>query len=573
MTPDAAYAFKQCSTRGERAVDFVVETFLPHGQRSVSLRRHFRRYDRDEEYRRFWEAALHARGYGAAKTGTTTTPWLEQTGEADRHIIPDLKEMMTKSRALNRKDPIGSGISNTFISNVVGIGIRGQARTDDRDRNEKIEQVFRDRQDHLALADDLTFAEFQQMVFAKVLEDGGSFSKRARRFPGEPLWFETIEKDRVATPLGQQPQDPKGSIREGVEKDAAGVPVAIWVCKQHPGAFLGISGFGSPVQGAAKPTGLLSADNFVRVPIDEIKHIRLHPRRPGQTHGVPLFHAILQDIHDLDLLMIAALKRVQIAACLALFIKTEVPIDQVVDLTAEKYGFQLKQEIEPGMMFSLHPGESIETLVPNFPIPELAPFIITLSRRIGAALGLPWQVVLKDFGDSTYSSARTDLLEARQVYRIFQAWLSEKWLTWVWVTVLEDAKLRGDRRLAGVPPDDFRKVQWIATGWSWVDPVKDAKAAETELRIGAIDEYMLAASKGRDYEEVYAAQCRAEKFRNDTRKKMGLAPLPPGLPVAPISPKEVTDDDSEDAEKEKAKRAQDREAASAAAGTARAAVA
>ena len=567
MTPDAHYALTKYSTRGERAVDFLVETFAQRGERRVAMRRHFRRYDRDVEYRHFIEAAMHARGYRDAKSGTSKTPWLGGDGEADRHIIPDLPSLMSKSRELNRVDPIGSGITNNFVSNVVGTGIRGQARTGDPTKNEAIETVWQERKDHLALADDLTEAEFQALVVAKALEDGGTFVKKARRTPAEPLWFETIEKDRVCTPRGAEPEVKGGSIRDGVEKDPAGVPVAIWVCKQHPGKFVGMPGLGTAAV-PGKATGTLTPDQFTRVPIDEIKHLRLHPRRPGQTHGVPLFHAILQDLHDLDLLILASLKRTQIAACLAAFIKTEMPIDQVVDATAKKYGFQLDQNIEPGMLMSLYPGESIDSFIPNFPTPELTAFIIMLARRIGAALGLPWQVILKDFGDSTYSSARTDLLEARQVYRIFQTWLSEKLLAWVWESVLEDAKLRGDARLRSVSRDLFPKVHWVCNGWPWVDPVKDAKAAEIELRIGAIDEYTLAAQHGYDYEEVYEAQCRAEKFRNDKREEMELAPLPAGLPAAPAAPtsananaEEDADDVSEDEAKENAKKAARAEAA------------
>jgi len=564
MTPDAMHAYAECSTRGERAVDFLVETFATRGERRAMLRRHFRRYDRDAEYRRFIEAAMHARGYRDAKGGKNKTPWVGSDGEADRHIIPDLPALMNRSRELNRVDPIGSGITNTLVTNVVGTGIRGQARTGEPKMNEAIEAVWQERKDRLALADDLTEAEFQALVFAKVLEDGGAFVKKTRRTPGEPVWFETIEKDRVATPHGAKPEDPKGSIRDGVEKDEAGVPVAVWVCKQHPGRFVGVTGLGTAAV-PSKAIGSLDAGQFTRVPIGEIRHLRLHPRRPGQTHGVPLFHAILQDIRDLDLLILASLKRTQISACLALFIMTAMPIDQVLDVTAKKYGFQLDQDIEPGMIFALQPGESLETLIPNFPVPELTPFIVMLARRIGAALGLPWQVVLKDFGDSTYSSARTDLLEARQGYRVFQTWLSEKLLTWLWATVLEDAKLRGDGRLRSVSRELFGKVKWVCNGWPWVDPVKDAKAAEIELRIGAIDEYTLAAQHGHDYEEVYEARCRAEKFRIDKRAEMGLPPLPAGLPAAPASPAnsdtEDADDDGEDEAKEAAKRAAAREAA------------
>jgi len=512
-------------TRLERLSDWTVGLV---SAKHKFLRKHFRRMARDVEYRDATLLLMRTRGYRAGKMSSTQTPWLGGSRSADAEITGDLPKLRDRSRELNRDDPIGSGITGSIVRNVVGTGMRPQARTKDTKKNTRIEAVWKERANKLHPAEDMTYAEAQNLKIGKVFEDGEVLVKRTKATPEEPVWFEIIEADRLATPMAKKPDEAKGSIRNGVEKDEYGRPMAYWIRVRHPGDNT--------------ISVLKDMNKFIRVPAADIKHLRL-ASRPGQTRGVPAFHAVLQDIRDLDLLMLASLKRVQIAACLAVFVKSDLPIDEILDTTSKEYGYQLDQSIEPGMIYKLYPTEEIQTLVPNFPVPELEPFIVMLCRRIGAALGLSWQVILKDFSKSTYSSARTDLLESRQVYTVLQMWFAEKELEWEWFTVMEDARLRGDIRLAGVTEAEMRKVHWIANGWKWVDPQKEAKATEIELRIGTTTLRDVAAAKGQDWEEMQDQRLLEEKAEQEKREKLGLPPKPPpGAAGAGGAPRAVLDE-------------------------------
>lgn len=233
-------------------------------------------------------------------------------------------------------------------------------------------------------------------------------------------------------------------------------------------------------------------------------------------------HAVMQDLRDLDLLMLACLKRTQIAACLSVFIKSENNASLLLEATAQKYGYVLDQQIEPGMIFKLSPGEEISTLVPNFPVPELESFVIMLARRIGTALGVSWQVVLKDFAKSNYSSARTDLLEARQVYHVIQRWFIEKYLSWEWERVMQDALLRGDSRLNGVTQDDLKAITWITPGWQWVDPQREANATKIKLETRITTLRDVCAATGQDWEEIQDQLLREELREKKRREELGI---------------------------------------------------
>ena len=506
------------TTRLEKTIDSVVRAFSP---RRAAMRVHFRRFDRDDDYRNTWIGMMHARGYRAAKGSDGKTPWLGGSRSADAEILNDLPAMRNRSRELNRDDPIASGLTGTFVRNIIGTGLRPQAMTTEPAKNTTMEAVWAERKDQLYPADNLTLAEAQAMLMEAVLSDGEIWDKQTTPRGGGPLFFEAIEADRVATPPNKFTTSPRGNqVRDGIVKNRLGKPVAYWIRKRHPGDVNQIATVGD-------------ANAFRRVSAATCKHLKM-TRRPGQSRGVPIFHAMLQDLRDLDLLLIASIKRVQIAACLAVFIKSSANIEDMLGVTAQKEGYKLDQDIEPGMIFKLFPNESIETLIPNFPTPELGPFIIMIARRIGAALGVSWQVVLKDFSDSTYSSARTDLLETRPVYTIFRKWFTDKHSDWQWVAVMEDERLRNPARMRGITDADMRAVKWVGDGWTWIDPVKEAKAIEIELGTGisVLEEIWIA--RGKDPDQMW------ERLKRDNEKREEV-----GLP----RPGAVEDDDNDDDDK------------------------
>lgn len=489
-------------------LDKAADTFwMLASPKRAALRQHLRRMNRDGDYREVFLAMMRARGYRSAQANKGKTPWLGGGRSADSEILTDLPLLRNHSRELNRDDPIASGLTATFVNNVIGTGIRPQARTDEPEKNKSIEAMFAERRRDLAPAENITYGEQQRLTFRKVVEDGEVFVKRAKRTAIDPLWFEIVEADRVATPRGKKPSEATGEIRDGIEKDEHGIPVAYWIRKRHPGDNLTI--------------GATDWNAFVRVDAENVNHLK-SVSRPGQTRGVPRFHAIQQDLRDLDLLLLASLKRVQVAACVSAFFKSPESLETVLDVTAKKYGYQLDQALEPGMMWKLYPGEEVETLIPNFPTPELESFVIMLARRIGSALGVSWQIVLKDFSRANYSSARTDLLEARQGYVVLQTWFIESHLRWEWEQVLLDARMRGDERLDGVTDEDIQAVHWIPNGWRWVDPVKEASATKIMLEVGLTCLRDECAAQGKDWEELQDQRLREEQREQEKRKTLGL---------------------------------------------------
>jgi lambda family phage portal protein len=497
---DAAARLKNVSTAAERAADAVLRFVAP---RSALVRAHRRLMERDSDYRENWlgtDGLLAARGYKSAASPTNGTPWLGAGNRsADSELLSDLPTLRARNRVLERDDSLGSGVVRTRLRQVVGSGLRPQAATTGgRALNDVVEAVFAERSGELFPAEGrVSFAKAQQVIYTRLLVDGEILIARAKPTAQEPVWFELIEADRLGTPLDAAPADPDGRIVDGVEKDRYGRVVAYWVAKHHPGDVVRVNTTGRP----HSPVALSKAD-YRRVTHDAIRHLRYRVTRPGQTRGVPLMHACMQDFHDLDLLTLALIKRTQVAACLSLFITSDQAIADLFEVTAEDYGYQLDQQLEPGMIFKLFPGEKIEDINPSFSVPDVGPMQKGIAQRIGAACEMSPEAITHDWGATNYSSARTVQIEDNRSYDTDRADLADQGLGWIWSETLLDAQLSGDVRLRAVDASEFRRVRWVGDARPWVDPVSQAQAVEVMLALGLTTLRDEAAALGKDWEEL-----------------------------------------------------------------------
>jgi len=101
-----------------------------------------------------------------------------------------------------------------------------------------------------------------------------------------------------------------------------------------------------------------------------------------------------------------------------------------------------------------------------------------------------------------------------------QEWLAQKFCQPVWDMLLEEAYLKGE-----ISAETFYEkrqrwtgASWIAPGWEWVDPLKEAQAAEVGLRNGIVTYSDLYAQDGKDWEECFEQRKREQ----EKMKKLGL---------------------------------------------------
>ena len=69
-------------------------------------------------------------------------------------------------------------------------------------------------------------------------------------------------------------------------------------------------------------------------------------------------------------------------------------------------------------------------------------FVTAMSRQIGAALGLPYEVLIKHF-TASYSASRGALLEAWKFFKVWRFWFSGAFCQPIYEAWLEEAVASG----------------------------------------------------------------------------------------------------------------------------------
>lgn len=477
--------------------------------------------------------------YRGAEKNRLRGDWKALNGSADADLLGDLPTLRQRSRDLNRNDAHASAITGTVVANVVGTGLRPQSRPDADALALRLDDVtLFARQAERAwrrwcptadAQNRMDFYEIQALVKRQILENGEVFllplmlkDDRTRRYR---LALEVIEADRVETPPSLRGQ---ANVRDGVELGERGEPIAYHVRRHHPGDVL----LGSSRVGQSEWVRYPAVNKAGRKNVLHLYAVK----RPGQTRGEPFFAPVLSAFKDLGDFMEAEIVAARVAACFVAFITKTDPNAAFEGTPTDASGTRL-EGLEPGAVQYLATGESVSFGDPKRPSGTFEPFVLAVLRSIGASLGLPLELVLKDFSRTNYSSARAALLEARRYFRADQTWLASRLCQPCWEWVLEEAWLNEDLpavNLFGEQREDWLRASWIAPGWGWVDPVKEVESSKMaiESRLSTLADEC--AAQGRDWEDVLVQQKREQ----DRRKELGLAePVPtptgPGRPATP----------------------------------------
>jgi lambda family phage portal protein len=483
------------------------------------------------------EARLAFRGYQGATKKPGYSTWNPGGGSADEDLLDDLQGLRDRSRDIIRNDPHAWGLLDTWTSNIIGSGLRPQARVSQTALGiteaqasafqKAAEAAFSRFWKRADAAERLSFGELQTLALRGIFESGDvALIPRPDPAQNPSLRLQVVEADRIMTPLKLSANL---YLREGVEIDDRGRHVAIHVKQTHPGDAL----------------GRLKLNDFLRIPTRDpstgvlnIYHL-FPPKRPDQSRGMPLLAPALLLFRDLSQYFKAELLAAKVAACFALFVTTPDPQGMAAAAAGRTSGTPNQVEmLEPAMVKYLAPGQTVVAADPGRPNTAFDPFVQRILRAIGTSIGAPYEVVSQDFSQTTYTSGRMALTEARRVYTWWKNWFVEKLCQPIYERILEESFLRGE--LPGAPDfyENFElwtQARWVGPGWTWVDPEKEVNATVTAMAnhlTTAADE---CAARGLDWEELYEQRSRELK----KAKEEGLVfPPPPagGAPAPPEAP-------------------------------------
>jgi lambda family phage portal protein len=254
----------------------------------------------------------------------------------------------------------------------------------------------------------------------------------------------------------------------------------------------------------------------------------------------------MKQFRMLDKYQSSELQAAVINAMIAAFIETPMDQDSIVEMfggDADQYMqdrnayIKNRVRLKGGAVMPLFPGDKLSSFAPSRPADGFAPFVEAMSRHVAAALHMPYELLLKDFSKTNYSSARAALLEASRFFNGRRQWLSAQWTQPVYELWLEEVIEAG---LIEAPDFyEYRRAyarsRWIGPGRGWVDPVKEAKAAQTRMDIGVSTLENECAEQGLDWEEVLEQRAR-ERERMAELGLLGAADVVSDQPFVEETP-------------------------------------
>lgn len=448
---------------------------------------------------------------GASLTRRALKGFMPRSGSPNEDINDNNQTLRQRSRMLYMASPVATSAINTSRTKVVGTGLTLKSDIDrtvlglspeeakDWQRNAEAEfALWAEKKQNCDALGVNNFSGIQQLAVKSWLTSGDVFVviQRAKPTPLNPytLRLHMVEADRCSTPLSYGGSFLMGStegvnqsnnhkIHDGVEVDAKGAIIAYYIRNTYPFQTIPDETHWDRIAAYGKKTGL-----------PNILHI-MDSERPDQYRGVPYLAQVIEPLLQLRRYTESQLTSAIIQSFFTAWIKTEtdptlIPFNETgpgdSPLYPEPGGdgishSESEYEMGPGQVVHLKDGEDIVFGHPEIPAASFESFVKTICREVGAALEIPYDVLLKEF-DSSYSASRGALLEAWEGFRMKRTWLTDALCQPVYEIWLSEAVALGRIKAPGFWDDPLVRAAWCKSRWigptqGSLDPKKEAAAS------------------------------------------------------------------------------------------------
>lgn len=465
-------------------------------------------------------------GGGASKQKKSMRGWLFKGGSVKEDIEDNQDTLVQRSRDLMMNTPIATGALKTIRTNVVGYGLVLNSQIDyeflnmsEEEADEWETQVEREfalwAESLMADAMQMhNFYELQQLAFLSFLASGEIFALLPYREHKEH-WYglrvQLLEADRVSSPSGANK-----NVYSGVELGSYGEVVAYHICNVHPLSTSGGTKSWTRVEKFGKKTRR-----------QNVLHL-MESERPEQRRGVPLLSPVIESLKQLDRYSEAELTAALVSALMTVFIETSEDDDgegpPLPDSIAEgdlvDSADENSIELAPGSVIALNPGEKATTSNPARNNTSFDPFVVAILRQVGAALELPYEVLVKHF-TSSYSASRAALLEAWKMFKMRRHFLAKRFCQPIYEEWMAEAVLKGRIKAPGFLENPLIRKAYCAAEWNGpsqgqLDPLKEVNAAIKRVEAGfSTRARETVEMTGGDYWRNHTQRVREEKARRE----------------------------------------------------------
>lgn len=444
-----------------------------------------------------------ARGYDAARPSRLRRTDKERRG-ADLVGEMSVEELRAIARNLDENNDIATSILDTMVAQILGRqGIRTipMARKMNGDLatefNETIRKLFKDWAKHPEATGELNWVGVQDLLCRSWLRDGEGFGQMLmgnvpdlRHGSVVAMSLSLFEADHVPVIFS----DGLRNIRQGVEKNRWGQPIAYHVLENHPGD---IGAWGTSLGGASSTSAVgWVTGPMERIEADRIIHAKLM-NRIGQTRGISLFAAIFKRLQDLGEFEEAEQIAAKIGASFAFAIQRD---SEFAGASSVEEQIRMMEQA-PGMIFEGEPGDTVQSLKNERPNNQIASYKKTQLQSIAGGTKSGYSSIAKDY-DGNYSSQRQELLEQNVIYGLLRTHFTAAVHDKIYRRLVEMAILQGEVSTAGIDPMSLFDAEHRGGGTPYIDPGKEADAEHQRMQDGTTSRRQIQLERGEDPEEV-----------------------------------------------------------------------
>ena len=433
--------------------------------------------------------------YGASRTKKSMAGWMYAGGSAREDINDNLNVLRQRSRDLYMGVPLATGSIKTMRSNVVGQGLKlkpmidGDALGLTPEETKSLEKQIEREWAVWANCPDCdmnrldNFYELQQLAFSNWLMSGDCLALlpvKPRINQPYDLRINLIEADRLCSPNYYDTIDNR--IVGGVEQDKDGEVIAYHIAKHHPLSSEGYKTEWVRVKAYGEKTG---RKNVLHMMCRE---------RIGQRRGVPFLAPVIESLKQLGRYTDAELIAAVISGMFTIFIEkegssTDSPIGSVIpeeDQIDQEDDSTI--ELAPGVVVDLNEGEKAHDVNPGRPNSNFGGFVEAIIQQIGAALEIPYELLVKRF-NASFTASEGALEEAWKMFRMYRGWLAQDFCQPIYEEWLAEAVAKGRIHAPGffedkLIHDAYCNAEWNGPARGLLDPVKEVNAAEKRVQCG-----------------------------------------------------------------------------------------
>ncbi|MBQ7516011.1 MAG: phage portal protein [Schwartzia sp.] len=477
---------------------------------------------------------------GASRTSSILKAYHPVKSSAKADIDANLYTLRNRSADQAINTPVGAAAITTSAMHTVGTGLKvfprvryqevGLSKEEARAWNRKALREFGlwAESKHCDIYKRNNFYDLQDIVYTAYLIDGDSFALFRRKMPTSympySLRLQIIEGNRISnpmdgsfpgaiSPLSVEMVSPytRNRIVSGVEIDADGAVEAYWVCNKVPGDYSDVA----KVETWARVKAY--GDNSGMPNILQI----CHDTRTEQYRGVPYLAPVIETLKQVSRYTTAELTAAIIKSFFALFFTgTPFGAQGLNGIVPPVYGYEAAEGRDPnapvvdvadyglgaGTLNALPMGVDVKAVDAGRSMSTFDSFLTQLIKQIGAAIGQPYEVLMKNF-NSSYSASRAALLQAWEEYKLRRTWFARDFCRPVYEAWLSEAVAIGRIDAPGFFSDPAIRAAWCNADWhgptmSILDPVRDINGSALRVQYGlSTREREAAEMTGTDLEE------------------------------------------------------------------------